>query len=73
MYYTKQGKPTLRPQTEQDRYQVWLRQLSDWRLVTVKGVDKGIGTGIAEPTPAELARVYAKPCRYWRAARAQSA
>lgn len=73
MYYTKQGKPALLPQTEGDRFAVWVQKISDWRLVTVKGVKKSAGTGIAEPTPEELAHVYAAPCRYRRAARAGNA
>jgi hypothetical protein len=73
MYYTKQGKVALTPQTEQDRFAVWLQKVSDWRLKPVRGGDKVVGTGIAEPTPEELARVFAAPCRYRRAARARNA
>jgi hypothetical protein len=58
MYYTKDAKRTFVPQTHKDRFAVWLRKLSDHR------------TGIPEPTAEELAAVYAKPCRYRRAARA---
>ena len=73
MYYTKHGKVSLTPQTEQDRFAVWLQKVSDWRLKSVMGVNKAVGTGIAEPTPEELARVFAAPCRYRRAARARNA
>jgi hypothetical protein len=73
MYYTKQGKPALLPQTEEDRFAVWVEKISDWRLKAVRGGDKVVGTGIAEPTPEELAHVYAAPCRYRRAARAGNA
>ena len=94
MYYTKDGKPSLTPQTDEDRFGIWLKKVSDCRLVKVhervkdkfgkpardvygrpiyKEIEKVIGTGIAEPTASELAQVYAKPCRYWRAARASRA
>jgi hypothetical protein len=58
MYYTADGKPTLRPQTHEDRFAMWVQQLSDRR------------TGIACPTSKELEEAYARPCRYRRAARA---
>ena len=60
MYYTPNGKPTLRPQTHEDRFAVWVKQLSARR------------TGIAQPTSQELKVAYASPCRYRRAARASS-
>lgn len=101
IYYTKDGLPTFVPQTDEDRFAVWVEKVSDWKLVVVKEpvrqvvkdlrdrpirdkfgqtiyrtvykeVEKVVGTGIAEPTTAELAQVYAKPCRYRRAARASS-
>ena len=46
---------------EQGRYLQWVGQLENRK------------TGIPEPTEAELAAVYAKPCRYRRAARAAGA
>lgn len=91
IYYTKKGEPTFVPQTEEDRFGVWVENISDWKLVVTKEavkdkwgkpvrdnfgrfvykeVEKVVGTGIAEPIAAELAQVYAKPCRYRRAARA---
>lgn len=91
IYYTKKGEPTFVPQTEEDRFAVWVQKISEYKLVTTnewvkdkwgkpvrdkfgrlvcKKVEKVVGTGIAEPTAAELAQVYAKPCRYRRAARA---
>ena len=94
IYYTKKGVPTFVPQTEKDRFGVWVEKISDWKLVVTKEVvkdkwgkpvrdnfgrfvykevEKVVGTGIAEPTAAELAQVYAKPCRYRRAARASHA
>ena len=86
IYYTKDGQPTFVPQTDEDRFNIWVEKISDWRVVTVNkavknkfgrlvyiGVEKVVGSGIAEPTAAELARVYAKPCRYKRAARASRA
>lgn len=93
IYYTKKGEPTFVPQTEEDRFGVWIEKVSDWRLVgAVPAKDKYgrcvydeldrivyakpgkvVGTGIAEPTAAELAQVYAKPCKYRRAARASHA
>ena len=94
IYYTKKGEPTFVPQTEEDRFGVWVEKISDWKLVVTKEVvkdkwgkpvrdnfgrfvykevEKVVGTGIAEPTAAELAQVYAKPCRYRRAARASHA
>jgi hypothetical protein len=94
MYYTKDGKPTFVPQTDEDRFAVWVEKVSDWKLVKVrervkdrfgkpafdawgrpiyKEVEKIVGTGIAKPTAKELAAVYAKPCRYRRAARASRA
>lgn len=102
IYYTKKGEPTFVPQTDEDRFAVWVEKVSDWKLVVVKEpvrqvvkdlrdrpirdkfgqiiyrtvykeVEKVVGTGIAEPTAAELAHVYAKPCRYRRAARASRA
>lgn len=94
MYYTKDGKPTFVPQTDEDRFAVWVEKVSDWKLVKVrervkdrfgkpafdvygrplyKEIEKVVGTGIAEPTAKELAAVYAKPCRYRRAARASRA
>lgn len=94
IYYTKKGEPTFVPQTDEDRFAVWVEKVSDWKLVITKEqvkdkwgkpvrdsfgrivykeVEKVVGTGIAEPTAAELARVYAKPCKYRRAARASHA
>ena len=93
IYYTKKGEPTFVPQTDEDRFGVWVEKISDWRRVGAVAVKdkfgrllrddfgnivyanpgKIMGTGIAEPTDAELAHVYAKPCRYWRAARASHA
>lgn len=102
IYYTKKGEPTFVPQTDEDRFAVWVEKVSDWKLVVVKEpvrqvvkdlrgrpikdkfgktvyrivyveVEKVVGTGIAEPTAAELAQVYAKPCKYRRAARASHA
>jgi hypothetical protein len=73
MYYTKEGVPSLYPQSDQDRFAVWVKKISDWKLVPIRGGHKSVGTGIAEPTPEELARVYVAPCRYRRAARAQNA
>lgn len=94
MYYTSKGQPSFVPQTEEDRFAVWIETMSDWKLVVVKEavkdrwgkpvkdrlgrvvykeVEKVVGTGIAEPTADELAKVYAKPCRYRRAARASCA
>ena len=94
IYYTKKGEPTFVPQTEEDRFGVWVEKISDWKLVVTKEVvkdkwgkpvrdnfgrfvykevEKVVGTGIAEPTAAELAQVYAKPCRYRRAARTSHA
>jgi hypothetical protein len=94
MYYTKDGKPAFVPQTEEQRFAVWVKTMRDWKLIKVRErvkdrygkpvvnkfgqpvyreVEKVAGTGIANPTKEELAAVYAKPCRYWRAARAQSA
>ena len=91
MYYTRDGKPTFVPQTDEDRFAIWVKKVSDWKLVKVrervkdrfgvpasdlcgrpiyKEVEKIVGTGIAQPTAEELAAVYAKPCRYRRAARA---
>ena len=94
IYYTKNGQPTFVPQTDEDRFAVWVEKVSDWKLVVTKEpvkdrwgkpvrdnfgrivykeVEKVVGTGIAEPTTAELAQVYAKPCTYRRAARASRA
>ena len=93
IYYTKKGMPTFVPQTDEDRFAVWVEKISDWRRVGAVAVKdefgrllrddfgnivytnpgKTVGTGIAEPTAAELAHVYAKPCRYRRAARASRA
>lgn len=94
IYYTKKGEPTFVPQTDEDRFAVWVEKVSDWKLVITKEqvkdkwgkpvrdsfgrivykeVEKVVGTGIAEPTAAELAQVYAKPCKYRRAARASHA
>lgn len=93
IYYTKKGEPTFVPQTDEDRFAVWIEKISDWRRVGAVAVKdefgvflrddfgnivyanpgKTVGTGIAEPTDAELAHVYAKPCRYRRAARASRA
>jgi hypothetical protein len=86
IYYTKDGQPTFVPQTDEDRFNIWVEKISDWRVVTVNKavknkfgrlvyieVEKVVGSGTAEPTAAELARVYAKPCRYKRAARASRA
>lgn len=94
MYYTKDGKPTFVPQTDEDRFAVWVEKVSDWKLVKIrervkdkfgkpvfdacerplyKKVEKVVGTGIAEPTAQELAAVYAKPCRYRKAACASRA
>jgi hypothetical protein len=61
MYYTKDGKPTLYPQTEKDRFAAFIRKLRDRRQ------------GISEPTEEELEQIYGKRCRYWRAARASRA
>lgn len=88
IYYTKNGRPSFVPQTEEDHFAVWVKKVSDWRRVgAVAAKDRfgvivrddldrivyevpgrTVGTGIAEPTAAELAQVYAKPCRYRRAA-----
>ena len=58
MYYTKDGKRSLYPQTHEDRYRQWLQKISNgWN-------------GIPEPTEMELRQVYEARCRYWRAARA---
>jgi len=81
MYYTTDGRPTLYPQTEQDRFNMWVQKVSDWRLVTKIEYKNGhpfrvqrvVGTGIDEPTEEELKAVYAKPCRYRRAALASRA
>jgi hypothetical protein len=94
MYYTKNGKLTFVPQTDEQRLAVWVETMSDWKLIKVREpvkdrrgklvvdkfgrplfreVEKVVGTGIAKPTKEELDAVYAKPCRYRRAARAQSA
>lgn len=94
IYYTKKGEPTFVPQTDEDRFAVWVEKVSDWKLVSTKEqvkdkwgkpvrdsfdrivyreVEKVVGTGIAEPTAAELAQVYVKPCKYRRAARASHA
>jgi|LauGreDrversion4_2_1035121.scaffolds.fasta_scaffold174288_2 hypothetical protein len=61
MYYTKDGIPTLYPQTEEDRFAMWVTKLSDPR------------TGIPLPTSKELKSAYEAPCRYRRAARASRA
>lgn len=93
IYYTKKGEPTFVPQTDEDRFAVWVEKVSDWRRVgaipakdkfgvivrddlgriVYKDPGRIVGTGIAEPTAAELAQVYAKPCKYRRAARASRA
>lgn len=39
-YYTKRGEPSYVPQTEEDRFAVWVQKVSDWRLVTIKEVIK---------------------------------
>jgi hypothetical protein len=54
MYYTKEGKPTLYPQTEADRFAVWVQN---------------VRARIPEPSVPELARVRATPCRYLEIAR----
>jgi len=93
IYYTKDGLPTFVPQTDEDRFAVWVEKVSDWKVVVTKElvkdkwgrpirdsfgrfvykkVEKVVGTGIADPTTTELAQVYAKPCRFRRAARASS-
>ena len=54
MYYTKEGKPTLYPQTEADRFAVWVQN---------------VRARIPEPSTTELARVRATPCRYLEIAR----
>lgn len=94
IYYTKKGEPSFVPQTEEDRFSIWVQKISEYKLITTnevvkdrrgkpvrnefgrlvyKKVEKAVGTGIAEPTAAELAQVHAKPCRYRRAARASRA
>lgn len=73
IYYTKDGKPTFVPQTDEDRFNIWVEKISDWRLITTKQGVKVVGSGIAEPNEAELAWVYGKPCHYRRAARASRA
>lgn len=94
IYYTKKGMPTFVPQTDEDRFGIWVEKISDYRLVVTKElvkdkwgkplrdnfgrivykkIEKVVGTGIAKPTADELAQVYAKPCRYRRAARASHA
>lgn len=35
-YYTKRGEPSYVPQTEEERFAVWVQKVSDWRLVVVK-------------------------------------
>lgn len=85
-YYSKNEPMLFATEEEEKRFLKWVKHISDWRIVsvpqkfkdkygrvTVKYVEKITGTGIAEPTTAELARVYAKPCRYRRAARASIA
>ena len=81
MYYTDDGRPSLTPQTEKDRFNLWVKKVSDWRLITtyeykngrrVK-VQRAVGTGIDKPTEEELKAVYGKPCRYRRAALASGA
>ena len=81
MYYTKDGRPSLTPQTEEDRFDVWVKKISDRRLITTYEykngrrikVQRGVGPGIDEPTEEELQAVYGKPCRYRRAALANRA
>ena len=76
MYYTKDGLPTLYPQTEPDRFKQWVQKVSDWAVITKVEyrngrpfrVERVIGTGIDVPTEEELEAVYATPCRYRRAA-----
>ena len=56
--------------TDSDRYgKTFVRR----RKVFSHYETKGVGPGIDEPTEEELAAVYAKPCRYRRAARASRA
>jgi hypothetical protein len=40
MYYTKDGEPSYVPQTDEQRFAVWVQKVSDWRLVVVKEVVK---------------------------------
>jgi hypothetical protein len=80
IYYTKEGLRSFYPQTEEDRFMTWVEKVSDWRLVTTtqyfggrpKKVQKSVGTGIAEPTEAELVEACTRPCSYRRAAHATS-
>lgn len=57
IYYTKEGKPTLYPQTEEDRFAIWTKK---------------INADIPYPTEDELERALTAPCRYRRVADAVS-
>jgi len=69
IYYTKDGSRSFYPQTEDDRFITWVKKVSDWKLITPT---KSVGTGIAEPTEAELVEACTRPCSYRRAAHAPS-
>lgn len=69
IYYTKDGLPSFYPQTEEDRFGLWVKRVSDWRPYN----GKNRGTGIAEPTVEEITAIRSRRCRYRRAARASRA
>jgi hypothetical protein len=55
---------------EQKRFAKWVKRISDYRLVRTPEGLKVVGEGIDDLSEEELDAVYAKPCKYRRAARA---